>query len=119
MENRRLLIKHNGKTIILHDYTGLSGQAYIDAVEFNGREGEGLETQERLILLDVTDSVVDKEVMKVFKRVSHNASAKLSKTAIVGVTGIQKMFLRAVSTFSSLDIQTFETRDEAIAWLTA
>ena len=119
MSDRRQLIHHNGKTVIIHNYKGLSGQAYINAVEFNGRAGGVVNLEERLILLDVTDSVVDKEVMKTFKRVSKEASAKVSKTAVVGVAGIQRMFLRTVANFSDLEIRTFDTQAEAIVWLTA
>ena len=117
MGNRRQLIQHNGKTIILHDYTGLSGQAYIDAVEYNGRAGELLQLHDRMILMDVTDSIVDKEIMKVFKRVSKKASPNLSKTAVVGATGIQKMFLQTVAAFANLEVKTFDNRNDAVIWL--
>ena len=119
MNNRRQLIQHNGKTLIIHNYNGLSGQEYVDAIEYNGREGKSLNAGERLILIDVTNSIVDKEVIKAFKRVSHNASTHLSKTAVVGVTGIQKMFIKTVSSFSNLNVQAFGTQEEAIQWLTS
>jgi len=119
MENPcRKLLKHNGKTVILHDYRNLEGPDYVKAVEFNGEQGKNLDLPERLVLIDVTDSVVDKEVLKAFKRVSRNAASKVSKTAVVGVTGIQKLFIRTISTFSNLDVKSFDTQEDAKNWLT-
>jgi hypothetical protein len=120
MENlHRKLLQHNGKTIILHDYRKLEGEAYVKAVEYNGREGKHIELPQRLIMIDVTDSIVDKAVMKAFKQVSQNASSTISKTAVVGVSGIQKLFISTVATFSKLNIRSFNTQDEAKKWLTS
>ena len=118
MEHRhRQIIQHRGKTVIVQNYTGLAGQAYVDAVESNGKAGKTLDISEKRILVDVTDSVVDKDVMKAFKSVSKTASSKISKTAVVGVSGIQKILLRTVAAFAQLQINTFENRDEALEWL--
>ena len=120
MENtHRKILQHNGKTVILHDYRGLEGEAYVQAVEYNGNQGKEINLGERLILIDVTDSVVDKQVMSAFKRVSKKASSTVSKTAVVGVSGIQKLFLTTVATFSNLEIRAFDTQENAKKWLTS
>ena len=114
----RKILYYNGRTIILHDYRNLQGKAYIEAVEYNGKMGQESALQERLILMDVSDSIVDKEVMKAFKRVSQKASSTVSKTAVVGVKGIQKIFISTVAAISGIDIQTFNNQEEAKEWLT-
>lgn len=118
MENRhRQIIQHRGKTIIIQNYTGLTGRAYIDAIEFNQNAGKTLDINKKRILIDVTDSVVDKDVMKAFKSVSKTASSEISRIAIIGVSGIQRMLLRTVATFSQLQVSSFDNRDKALEWL--
>ncbi len=118
MENlHRKILQHNGKTIIFHDYRHLEGQTYVQAVEYNGQQVEQAHIPQRLVLIDVTDSVVDKDVFRAFKRVSKSASSTVSKTAVVGVSGIQKLFLNTIAAISKLEIQLFDNQDAAKDWL--
>jgi hypothetical protein len=116
--SRRKTVEVNGKLLIFHDYKGLSGEEYVKAIEENARDADHSSDIERLVLLDVTDSVVDRTVLNAFKRISTKGAArKTSKTAIVGVTGIQYVFVQVIIAFSKLNLRVFDTVEEAQAWL--
>jgi hypothetical protein len=114
---RRKKIHHRGKAIILHDYTGLANQEYVDAILENSKLAETEDYPVELILVDATDTVVNKDVIKAYKHISKNASARISKSAVIGATEIQKLFITTVSAFSKMDIRAFESKDDALEWL--
>ena len=118
-DERRKLIQHKGKTLIFHDYTNLYGDEYVAVIERNAKKADETELSERLVLLDVTDSLVNKRVIATFKRVSKGASTKVSKIAVVGVTTIQRAFVQAIAKFSGTNMKAFETHEQAKDWLTS
>jgi nitrogen regulatory protein PII len=115
----RKLLKHNGKTIVLHDYAGLGGQDYADAILKNAEAADADLLEERLVLIDAADTVVDKSVMKAYKIIAKKNAGRLSKTAVIGATGIQKLFITTISNLFRLNVRAFDSRDEAVKWLTS
>jgi hypothetical protein len=103
--DRRRLLSHKGKTIILHDYTNLSGEEYVKVVENNAKISDRTLHGDRLILIDVTGSSINREVVASFKRVSKSVSSRISKVAVVGSTKIQKIVITTVAAFSNTNIK--------------
>ena len=118
MHDRRQFIRHNSKTIICLDYTNLAGKAYIDAIRASEESAGTSDINDRLILVDATDSVVDKEVLQALKSLSAKASEFTDRTAVVGVSGIQMLFMRAIAKLSKSKMRPFSSREEALEWLT-
>lgn len=116
-ESRRKMIQHKGKTIAIHDYSGLDNQDYVDAIMENAKLAEEENYPVSLILVDATNTVVSKDVMKVYKSATKKASANISKTAVIGVTGIQQLFIATVATFAKVDVRGFKSKEEALDWL--
>ena len=73
----------------------------------------------RLILVDLTGSIINDEVLQALKKLSTASSPYIMKTAIVGAQGMQSFFLKAIATFSNTNIESFQTRDEALEWLSS
>ena len=115
----RKLIQHNGKTIACHDYHGLGGQDYAEAILQNAALIENERFRDRLVLIDATDTVVDKSVMKAYRIIAEKSADALSKTAVFGATGIQQLFITTIANLFRLDVRAFKTKDEALEWLTS
>ncbi len=115
---RKQLI-HNGQLIILHDYNGLAGDAYADAILQNLKAADADATGERLVLIDAGNTVVNKNVMKAYKTIAGSTAPSLSKTAVIGATGIQKLFISTITNLFKLNIRAFDSKEEAMTWLTS
>jgi ABC-type uncharacterized transport system permease subunit len=119
MNARRQIIHHNNKTVIFLDHANLSGAAYVQAIEASMGIAGRSTMEDRLILIDTTNSVVDKAVLKALKALSSMASSHVSKIALLGLSGIQVMFMRTIATFSKVNIKPFSNRKKALDWLTS
>jgi tRNA uridine 5-carbamoylmethylation protein Kti12 len=120
---RRQILLHNSKKIFYLNYSNLEGAEYIKVIEESIELAKDTNVGNRLVLVNVTGSVVDKEVLKTLKKLSVQASGNISKTAIYGdsgeVSAIQRLFTLAISAFSKLEIKHFTNREKALAWLTS
>ena len=116
---RYQILKHKGKDIIFHDCSNLAGAEYIEVLERHFYLVNEVDLSEKLILVDVTNTVVDKNVLQTCKKIAVAASGRMSKTAVYGLSGIQLLFLNIVVSVSKIDVKTFDTRDKALDWLTS
>ena len=116
---RRQIIMHRAKPIIYLDHTNLRGAEYVKVIEDSMRMARESDKSNRLILVDSTGSVVDRNVARALKRLTLESSSKISKIAVIGITGIQLIVMRAISNFSKTKIKPFKTREEALEWLTS
>ena len=116
---RRRFITHNSKKIIFLDHSNLKGEAYLKAVNDSIQMASQSSLKNRLILVDLTGSIISNEVLQVLKTLSSASSPSIMKTAVIGAQGMQLFFLKAIATSSNMNIGTFQTQDEALEWLTA
>jgi hypothetical protein len=119
MSQFRKQLTHNGKAITLHDYRGLEGEDYANAILHNMQLAEEEQSQDRLVLIDATDTVVSKEVMKAYKTIAEKTSPKISKTGVIGATGIQQLFVATISNLFKLNVRAFRSKEQALDWLTS
>ena len=113
-------ISHRGETIYFSDYSKLRGPEFTDVVwEHYRQHARIIEAGGRQLrfLTDVTDTIADRETVQVLKETARRNAMHTHKSAVVGVTGMQKILLRAVNLFSSIDNRLFETREQALDWL--
>ena len=105
--------------MIFLDHSNLSGDAYLAAIEQSKNKALGSVMEERLILVDTTNSVVDKKVLQALKSLTAGASSKISKIAVIGVpSGLPMFFIKTVALFSKNVIHPFKTKEAALDWLT-
>ena len=96
MSNRITKEEYNGKTIYIIDYSGLIGDVYPQTVaqvtETLKQEHEnGIDNM--LLLIDVTDSSVSKNVLEAFNRSVETINPFVHAMGVVGVKGLKKVFL--------------------------
>ena len=120
--NRNLstIISYKGKDIFFSDYTHMPEDAFVECINrHHEHQMAFIDTQKSaiLVLTDVTGSLATREIMSCFKEKTKVAGKHIKKSAVIGVEGIQKLLLRGVNKFSSLETQAFDTREEALDWL--
>ena len=114
---RESWILHEGKTILFHDYRGIQGEDRVDIVRLHGSAVAARGQRGLLLLVDVTDAIADKELVRAFKETSRANRALFGKIAVVGVAGLLKVFAQTVTRFADLAPSYFDTIDEAKDWL--
>lgn len=110
-------ISHKGKKILLIDYSGLEGEAQTkqieDAVDTLIKTGH----KDNLTLTDISKIAISKEFTDKAQLMGKKSALVTKKAAIVGVTGIRKVILQTVNTFSGNQRKPFDSVEEAKDWL--
>ena len=117
MRERVRWIDHRGRRVLLHDYTKLNHHNYAETIKQRVQEIQAEGFKDLLLLLDVTDSYVDKDALAVFKQAGREVRPHVHKLAVVGVSGVQKFFLQLINQFSNVGARPFDTEGEALEWL--
>ncbi len=116
---RRQILMHNSKTVIYLDHSNLEGEDYVLFIEESAREAtNNPSVSNRLILINATGSIMNKEALNAQKKMTAEAGGDIAKVAVFGLTGIQMFFLRTIATFSKVNIKPFPNRESALEWLT-
>ena len=119
VNERRTILFHNNKTVIFLDHSNLSGAEYVRVVEQSKLMAENSDIANRLIMVDVTGSVVDKAVLRALKSLTAGSAGRISKIALLGTTGLQTFFTQTLSLVSKTNIKPFKNREDALEWLTS
>ncbi|MCU0663662.1 MAG: hypothetical protein MUC50_15205 [Myxococcota bacterium] len=118
MTQRCQWVTHKGKTILVQDYRGLSGASFMAAVRENEAFSLAQEVKSGIrVLVDVTDTYVDRETLKMYKESAKQFRDFFDKRAAVGVTGVHRLFLEVICRFAAVSATPFDTRDQALDWL--
>ena len=117
--NRDRYIEHAGQKILLHDFTDLDGDAAAQLVLWCANNMIARGDRDLLVLTDVTGAYGNKDAIAAFKKATYRTRFYCKKTAVVGARGVVKFFLDLIVRFSGFEnTREFETREEALAWLT-
>lgn len=110
---------HNGVRYFHADYSNFGRNIDALRIEVDGADSEIEKSpkESALVLVDIRNTVTSTDVVSLFKESTARTKGHVHKTAIVGVTGVQKILASAVARFSRETLHLFaETRD-AIDWL--
>ncbi|MDQ2891404.1 MAG: hypothetical protein M3R65_12760 [Gemmatimonadota bacterium] len=107
--------------VLLIDLTAFASPH--EALEYIAEAGSRVATQPKnsvRCLVDVTGARFNGDVVQALKELAAHNRAYVMASAIVGVTGLQRVILDSVIKFSSRkNLKSIPTRDEAFAWLAA
>jgi hypothetical protein len=113
-------LDYAGKRIIFVDYSYMSGPELVDLIkkaraEIVGaiREGE----KGFYSLVDVTETVIDGEATSLFREAGTVMADGVAASVVVGIQGIKKHILRFVNILAPLKTESFDTIEEAKAWI--
>ncbi len=117
MEERIGFIMHDGRQILLIDFSQCSSEQILVLLEEVQRKVAANPKGSLLVLADFTDGHFDKPVVTRMKEVLVHDRPYVRRAAWVGTSSLPKVFYENVKSFSQRDLPSFETREEAIAWL--
>jgi hypothetical protein len=110
---------HDGVRYFYADYSNFGRD--IDALreEVNAADSviEQSLNESALVLVDIRNTVTSTHVVSIFKESTARTKGHVHKTAVVGVTGVQKVLVAAVARFSRETLHLFKSPGEAAAWL--
>ena len=109
--------EYKDKEILLDDYTNLYPEQFAPLVKNIANLTLESGKKDILLIVDVTNSYANKEAVNAFVEAGKISKDLLTKTAVVGITGVKKILLNIVNKFSGANAKTFATLDEAKEWL--
>ncbi len=117
MDDRIRFIEHQGKQILLLDYSHTTApemQLLLEHVRMTVAQHA---RESLLTFADFTGATVDHAVATKIKEVLTLDRPFVKKTAWVGSESIPHAFMENFHSFSQREIATFKTREEAMDWL--
>ena len=105
MSDRVSWIEHKGVKILYADYSGTSGQAFIDVVDEFESELAKQAPGSVVTLTNVTNTVITNELRARLRALTERTRGISRKAAAVGITGFKRaiaVLLRSVCTMPSL-----------------
>jgi hypothetical protein len=110
-------INYKGHEILLDDYTNVLPDQFAPLVkritELTFQSGK----KEILLIVDVTGAFANKEAVNAFSESGKKSKILIKKTAVLGITGVKKIFLNIVNKFTNLNAKPFNTIEEAKEYL--
>jgi hypothetical protein len=119
MDDRIHFIEHQGKQILLLDYSHADAEEMQLLLEYVRITVAKHPRKSLVTLADFTGATVDHAVAMRIKEVLTLDRPFVKKTAWVGTESIPHAFMENFSTFSQRAIATFKTQEEAMDWLVA
>jgi hypothetical protein len=113
-------LNHKGKTILCLDIAGLQKQ---DKWEFLKHVRDAEEKirlhspRSILIITNVSNTGFDSEMANRMKEYANHNTPYIRASALVGISGLQKIIYTAIKTFTGRDFFLAETQEEALNWL--
>ena len=115
--DRVRFLTHQGKQVLLIDYSGCTRQTLLDILKERERIVMAQPPGSVLTLVDVTGVEVSKDVVDEVKKVAVRERDRVKRAAIVGIESVPKVLFESLKTFAARDYHTFATREEAMDWL--
>jgi hypothetical protein len=110
-------ILYKGKKILYVKYGGLKPDEMLDLIRKATQMIVDSRSNQILSLSDLTDCFVNNEFTELSKKQGAISLPLTKKAAVVGITGIKNILLKAVNAFSPKPRVPFDTVQEAKDWL--
>jgi hypothetical protein len=117
MEDHIQFITHQGKPIMLIDFTHCTKQQMLLVLEYVRVTVAKHARESLLTLADFTGADIDRTVATKIKEVLTLDRPFVRKSAWVGTESLPKVFYEGFKNFSRRDFPTFASREEAMEWL--
>jgi hypothetical protein len=111
-------IEHKGKRIFFADYSGFQNlDAFKEEADYSTSITITQPDNSVLLLVDVTGTIAKTEMVDYITESANKYKEKMKKTAVVGVSGYRRIFLRAVVRLTGMSVKDFNDIEEAKDWL--
>ena len=110
-------ITYKGKELLLDDYSNIMPEQFPPLIEEITNLTFQSGKKEILLIVDVTGAFANKEAVSAFSESGKKSKMLLKKTAVVGITGVKKIFRNIVNKLIKLNAKPVSTIEEAKEWL--
>jgi hypothetical protein len=112
-------IDHQGRRVVLLDYTGVRGAAQWNAAVDATRDAITRLPADRsaFSLTDVTGTRFDRTTVEAFKTLTAQNRPYIQAGAVVSDSTVHRAVITMIGFFSKRTFEVFESRDRALAWL--
>ena len=111
-------ITYKGKAILVEDFTNMKpGEEFMKALDEAARMIHSNPPKSVLAVFDATGAHFNNDILEAMKSFTKGNTPYIKAATVVGITGLLKIALKAISTFSGRDFHDFNTREEAMEWL--
>ncbi len=118
METERVkFIRHQEKEILFLDFSNSGIEEVLKTIEDAKRVMRARPEQSLLTLTDVTNARFNEAVGDGMKQLTDHNRNSVKASAVVGVTGLQKIIFGAIVAFSKRNIESFDDVEQAKQWL--
>ena len=90
-------------------------QVFVDAIDLVNEQEEN--DRKVLLLADLRNVPMTYEMSQKMNEVSDVISPHIDKSAVLGITGIKRLFFNIYTYLSNENIQVFDTKEEALVYL--
>lgn len=111
------MIEHKGVRIFYADYSNYGRDIAALKTEVDAFDDVIEQHEGALVLVDIRNTVTSSEVVSLMKESTARTKGHVARTAVVGVSGIQKVLAQAVARFASEPLVLFNDVEEAKDWL--
>lgn len=110
-------ITHKGKKIFYADYSNFK----LEGLKEETAEVAPVLCKEPLnsvlVLTDVRGTYGTPDIVEHLKKLASKTQPHVHKRAVIGVTGVQTILLKAINKFSGKETVPFDTVEEGLDWL--
>lgn len=110
-------IDYKGLRIFYADYSGFGPDIGALREEVDALDALVEREENALVLVDIRDTVTSSEVVSLMKESTARTKGHVARTAVVGVSGIQRVLAQAVARFAGEPLALFSDVDAAKEWL--
>ena len=110
-------ITYKGKEILLDDYSNIMPEQFAPLIEQITNLTFQSGKKDILLIVDVTGAYANKEAVSAFVESGEKSKVLLKKTAVVGITGVKKIFLNIVNKLTKLGVKPISNLEDAKEWL--
>jgi hypothetical protein len=108
---------HKGKKVFFADYSHMSLEELTSEVASVEPILCSMPKDSVLSLADVRGTYGTHDTMNILKGITAKTKSHVHKRAVIGITGVQKILLKAINQFSGQETIAFESVDKALDWL--
>lgn len=110
-------INYKGKEILYDDYSGLTGDEMAKLIPVITHLTFESGKKDILLIVDVSNAFANKAAVNQFGESGTISKHLLTKTAVLGITGVKKILLKVVNRVTSLNAKPFSSAEEAKEYL--
>ncbi len=118
LRNRVKFLNHREKEILLLDFSDSDTDEVMKIIDHAKDLISTRPHQSLLTLTDVTKARFNERVGQGMKEFALYNKPYVKAAAVVGITGLKRIIFGAVMAFTQRKLEPFDSREEALQWLT-